>query len=131
MEGKKNFYQVIEQICEEDSRYKPDSYEFVLQSLHYTQKKLKRQTHITGVELLEGIREFAIEQYGAMSWTVLKYWGINKTEDFGNIVFNMVNKGVLSKTDTDTINDFKNIYDFKKTFGNVLRDSIKKMQEKT
>lgn len=125
MGERKDFYQIIEEICARDNRYKPDSYEFMMQALHFTQGKLKRQTHVTGKELLEGIREFAIEQYGSMTEIVLRHWGITKTEDFGNIVFNTVNEGLLSKTDSDSINDFKDIYDFKEVFGNVLRDSVK------
>ena len=64
MEERKDFYQVIEEIYAKDNRYKPDSYEFVIQALHFTQSKFKRQTHVTGGELSEGIREYAIEQYG-------------------------------------------------------------------
>lgn len=124
MEEKKDFYQVVEDICAKDPHYKPDSYEFVMQALHFTQSKLKKHGHVTGRELLEGIREFAIEQYGPMAKTVFKHWGITKTEDFGNIVFNLVERRVLSKTETDSINDFKDIYDFEAVFGNVLRDAI-------
>ena len=124
METKKNFYQIIEEICVKDSRYKPDAYEFLMQALHFTQNKLKRQTHVTGRELLEGIREFAIEQYGPMAKTVLEHWGITKTQDFGNIVFNMVDKKMLSKTEEDSIDAFKDVYDFASAFGNVLRNSI-------
>jgi uncharacterized repeat protein (TIGR04138 family) len=122
--GNVPFYKVVEEICAKDFRYKPDAYEFLMQALHFTQNKLKRQTHVSGRELLEGIREFAIEQYGPMVKTVLSHWGITKTEDFGNIVFNMVAKKLLSKTEEDSINDFKNIYDFDAVFGNILRDSV-------
>ena len=124
MERQTNFYQVVEEICRTDKRYKPDSYEFLMQALHYTQGKLKVETHITGRQLLEGIREFAIEQYGPMAKTVLRHWGITRTEDFGCIVFNMVGKRLLSKTEEDSLNDFKDVYDFETAFGNVLRDSV-------
>ncbi|MCX5702071.1 MAG: hypothetical protein NTW64_03720 [Candidatus Omnitrophica bacterium] len=124
MKEKKDFYQVIEEICAGDDRYKPDSYEFVMQALNFTQTKLKKQGHLSGQELLEGIRQFAIEQYGPMAKTVLNHWGINKTEDFGNIVFNMVKQKLLSKTENDSADDFKDIYDFDVVFSNVLGDSI-------
>jgi uncharacterized repeat protein (TIGR04138 family) len=124
MEEQKNFYQVVEEICLIDNRYKADAYEFIIQALHFIQGKLKRQGHITGKELLEGIRDFAIEQYGPMAKTVLNHWGITKTQDFGNIVFNMVEKRLLSKTETDSIDDFKDVYDFEVVFRNVLRDSV-------
>jgi len=128
MEEKKDFYQIVEDICEKDKRYKPDSYEFVTQALHFTQGKLKRASHINGVELLEGIREFAIQQYGPMARAVLTHWGITKTEDFGNIVFNMIDKNLLSKTETDSLDDFKDVYAFDVVFANILRDSIAKEQ---
>ena len=124
MEEKKDFYQVVEEIYAKDSRYKPDSYEFVLQALHFTQAKLKRETHVTGGELAGGIREFAIQQYGPMAKVVLNHWGINKTQDLGNIVFNLIDKNLLSKTKEDSIGDFRDVYDFESAFGNVLRDSV-------
>ncbi len=122
MEEKRDFYTVVEEICGLDKRYKPDAYEFLLQALHVTQDKLKRQAHVTGRELLEGIREFAIAQYGVMARTVLRHWGITKTQDFGAIVFNMIDKKLLSRSETDTLEDFKDVYDFNDAFGNVLRD---------
>ena len=124
MKEKKDFYQVIEEICVKDPRYKPDAYEFVMQALYFTQKKIKRQGHMSGKELLEGIRDFAVQEYGPMAKTLLYHWGISKTEDFGNIVFNMIGKKVLSKTENDSVNDFKDVYDFEKTFGNILRESV-------
>lgn len=124
MSEKKDFYTLVQEICVEDPRYKPDAYEFVMQALHFTQAKLKRSTHVTGVELLEGIREFVIEQYGPMAKTVLRHWGITKTQDFGDIVFAMVSHQMLSKTEQDSLADFKDVYDFQEAFGNVLRDSV-------
>ena len=124
MEEKKDFYKLVEEICLKDRRYKVDAYEFLMQALHFTQGKLKKKAHLSGKELLLGIKDFAIEQYGPMSKTVLEHWGVTKTEDFGNIVFNMVERRILSKTDEDSIADFKNIYGFKEAFGNVLRDVV-------
>ena len=120
----KDFYGAVEEICVKDSRYKPDAYEFVMQALHFTQGKLKRNTHVTGKELLEGIRELAVEQFGPMAKTVLLHWGITKTQDFGNIVFNMVNRNILSKTDSDSIEDFKDVFELDAVFQNILRDSV-------
>ncbi|MBN1912783.1 MAG: hypothetical protein JW788_00125 [Candidatus Omnitrophica bacterium] len=122
MEEKKDFSRIIEEVFTRDSRYKPDSYEFLMQSLAFTQKKLKRQGHISGRELLEGIREFAIDQYGPMAKTVLSHWGISKTRDFGNMVFNLIEEKVLSRTEEDSLDDFNDIYDFDSAFGNVLRN---------
>jgi len=124
MEEQKDFYQVVEEICAKDPRYKPDSYEFLMQALHYTQGKLKRQGHISGKELSEGIRDLTIEQYGPMAKTVLNHWGITRTEDFGNIVFNMIDKELLSKTEGDSIDDFKDVYNFNLAFDKVLGRGI-------
>ncbi len=124
MEEKKDFYQQVEEICAQDKRYKPDAFEFVMQALAFTQDKFKRQKHVTGKELLEGIRELAIQQFGPMAQTVFAHWGIAKTRDFGNIVFLMVENKVLSKTEQDSLEDFQDVYDFEEAFGNVLRDSV-------
>jgi uncharacterized repeat protein (TIGR04138 family) len=113
------FYKKVEEIVEQKPRYKSDAYEFVMQALWYTQDKLKRKGHISTAELLEGIRQFAVEQYGLMSRQVLAHWGVKKTSDFGNIVFDMIDKGLMSKNDSDSLNDFKEVFDFKKAFNPV------------
>ncbi len=108
----KNFFEGIKEIIEKDSRYGPDAYAFVMQALWFTQNNLKRKGHISARELLEGIKEFGLEQYGPMTKTVFQHWGIKTTDGFGEIVFNMVENGILSKTDEDSRRDFKDVYDF-------------------
>ena len=120
MEEKRSLGEVAEEIYARDSRYKPDAYEFLMHVLGFTQQKLKRQGHLTAKELLDGLRDFAIEQYGPMAKTVLNHWGLKRTEDIGNIVFNMIEKKMLSKTESDSLDDFKNVYDFQEAFGKVL-----------
>jgi uncharacterized repeat protein (TIGR04138 family) len=123
MKVHKDFYQVIEEIYQHDNRYKPDAYEFVMHALYFTQEKCKRKGHVQGPELLGGIRQLIIDKYGPMAKTVLQHWGVNSTQDFGNIVFNMVDRKILLKTETDSPGDFKDIFDFEQAFGNVLRDT--------
>lgn len=118
------FQDLVEEICNQDKRYKPDAYEFVLAGLNFTQDKLKRKTHVCGSELACGLRDYAINQYGALANSVLAHWGINQTQDFGNIVFNMIEKKLLSKTEEDTLADFNAVYDFKEAFANILSDSV-------
>ena len=129
------FFEIVEQICSQDKRYKPDAYEFVLEGLTFTQKKLKKpvssdakhslgQAHVSGKELAYGLRDFAIDRYGALSSRVLSHWGINQTLDFGNIVFNMIEKKLLSKTPDDSRLDFDAVYDFKVAFSNILAESV-------
>lgn len=122
----RDFNEAVQEICVKDSRYLADSYEFVAQALYFVQKKLKKQGHVSGKELLTGIREFAINQYGPMAKSVLKHWGISKTDDFGNIVFNLIEKKLFLKTDSDSLSDFKDIYDFEAAFGNVLENMVKR-----
>ena len=124
MEAKKDFYNLVGEICRKDDRYKEDAYEFLMQGLYFTQSRLKRQGHIRGAELVEGLRDLAVEKYGPMAKTVLHHWGIRQTRDFGNIVFNMIDKKILSKTEEDSIDDFNEVYDFEKAFENLIRQNI-------
>lgn len=121
MNNERNFDEVVEEIVNKDNRYKEDAYSFVMSALGFTQNKLNRKAHVTGRELLKGIREMSLELYGPMARTVFEYWGIYKTEDFGHIVFNMVNVGLMGKTDKDSLDDFKDVYDFKKAFDESLK----------
>lgn len=116
------FYAKIERICSKDSRYKADAYEFVMQGLSFTQGKLKVNGHLSGRQLAEGLRDFAISQYGPMARAVLKHWGITRTRDFGNIVFNMIEGKLLSKSAEDSLRDFDGLYDFDSVFNNLLVD---------
>jgi len=119
--AKINFAEVVEQICENDLRYSSDAYHFVQEGLNHTLKSLKRggqhaHRHVSGQELLHGLREFALKEYGPMSKAVLNEWGIKTTDDIGQIVFNLVNASVLGKNDTDSPNDFKNVFTFDDAF---------------
>jgi len=111
-----NFYKKIDEIARKDLRYKSDAYEFLMRALWFTQNRLKRHGHVSGKELLMGIKDFALEQYGPMAKTVLNHWGIKVTDDFGAMVFNMVECGLLHKTKEDSLKDFKNVYDFNEAF---------------
>jgi uncharacterized repeat protein (TIGR04138 family) len=73
---------------------------------------------VTGRELLSGIRTYALAQFGPMAMTVLDEWGVTRCEDFGEIVFNMVDAGLLSKTDSDSREDFQGGYSFDEAFRN-------------
>ncbi len=116
MKSKEDLISVLNKVCQTDSRYKIDAYSFVLAALNFTMEALKRNGHVSPQELIHGIKSFAIREYGRMARTVFEHWGIKATEDFGNIVFNMVEAGVLGKTESDSIEDFKEVFDFKKVF---------------
>lgn len=119
--AKINFAEVVEQICEKDQRFSIDAYHFVQEGLNHTLKTLKRggqhaHRHVSGQELLNGLREFALKEYGPMSKAVLNEWGIRTTDDIGQIVFNLVNASVLGKNETDSPSDFKNVFTFDDAF---------------
>lgn len=116
-----NFDEKVEMILAKDSRYARDAYAFVRESLDFTQKTIGKENrgqvrHITGQELLDGIRQFALTQFGPMAVTVLEEWGVHNSRDFGEIVFNMVEIELLAKTDKDNRDDFNNGYDFTDAF---------------
>lgn len=112
-------------ILDKDKRYDPEAYSFIMSSLNYTIKKLKKKGHVTGQELSDGIKDYAIEQFGPMARTVLEHWGIKATNDFGEIVFNMIEAGLLGKTEQDSKKDFHNRYDFKETFDKGCKYTIR------
>ena len=118
-----NFSEAVDEILKKDRRYDRDAYCFVREGLDYTLKMLKKHNekqpahrHVCGQELLEGLRRFALDQFGPMAKTVLAHWGVHQCNDFGEIVFNMVEKGILGKTEQDSRDDFKSGYDFDEVF---------------
>ena len=116
-----NFDEAVEQILAKDSRYTRDAYLFVREALDYTQRIVGKETrgairHVSGQELLDGIRRFALNQFGPMVVTVFEEWGVHNCRDFGEIVFNMVESSLLAKTEKDTRTDFQNGYDFTEAF---------------
>jgi uncharacterized repeat protein (TIGR04138 family) len=110
-------------VVRQDPRYAYEAYEFVFEALKYTQIMLNRvprqtagetpgpQHHVRGPELLQGIRLYALRQFGLMARTVFRMWGINHTDDFGEIIFNLVNAELMSKTDDDCRGDFHDVFD--------------------
>jgi len=110
------FEHALENILKTDSRYHRDAYFFLYQALQFTVERAGKKRHVSGRELLEGIREFAIEKYGPTSRLVFEHWGVRETLDFGKIVFNLIGGGLLARTEEDSIDDFKNGYDFKEAF---------------
>jgi len=119
-----SFEDVVEAICARGSKFAPDAYHFVNDALGFTLKKLSKRgvpksaqaRHVTGQELLHGIRCYALEQFGPMTRFMLEAWGVQKCEDFGCIVFALVEEGVFGKTDGDSLEDFGGGYDFEEAF---------------
>src|SRR5208283_5890420 len=116
-----NFDEAVELVLAKDSRYPREAYVFVREALDYTQRLVGKETrgairHVSGQELLDGIRQFALNQFGPMAVTVFEEWGVRSCRDFGEIVFNMVEISLLAKTDRDTRDDFQNGYNFTEAF---------------
>ncbi|MBI3862965.1 MAG: hypothetical protein HY290_13825 [Planctomycetia bacterium] len=100
---------------------------FLFESLHRAQIRLGRarsddgsdaHAHITGPELLESLREYALERFGLMARTVFHCWSIHSTEDFGRVVFDLIDRGLMSKTDGDQLADFCDVFDFEEALEN-------------
>ncbi len=138
-----NFDEALDLILQADPRSHRDAYFFLREALDHTQKLINRGgkgekadksdktesrpstgeetgegkiRHVSGQELLGGIRSYALEQFGPMALTVLNEWGIRQCEDFGELVFNMVESHLLAKTKKDSRDDFKGGYDFDPAF---------------
>jgi uncharacterized repeat protein (TIGR04138 family) len=117
-----NFDEELDKIVAKDSRFTREAYNFVREALDFTQKLLGKPPkddvprHVSGQQLLEGIRDYALQQYGPMSLMVLEEWGIRHCEDFGELVFNMVENSLLAKTEKDSREDFKGGYAFEDAF---------------
>jgi uncharacterized repeat protein (TIGR04138 family) len=126
------FEEGLDKIWTKDPRYARDAYVFVKEALDHTQKTIIKENkggvrHVTGQELLRGIRELALTQFGPMAMTVLEEWGIRACEDFGEIVFNMVEGELLAKTENDSRADFAGGYDFFEAFRKPFLPSSKQV----
>ena len=115
------FAEALDAIIASDRRYQRDAYIFLRDALDFTtkqHKKVKGATvrHVSGPELLDGVRQYALKEFGPMVITVFENWGIHSTEDIGHMVFNLIAAGIFGKTDQDSIDDFKNVYDFHEAF---------------
>ncbi len=114
----------LNKIVEKDKRYERDAYVFLRQGLDFCHRSLLKarkaqgsvENHVTVAELLDGLRQYALQEYGPMAMTVLNSWGVQSCEHFGDIVFNMVEYRLLSITEHDTPEDFRKGYDFYEAF---------------
>jgi uncharacterized repeat protein (TIGR04138 family) len=127
----------VEQLLKDDRRYRLEAYAFVFEALSYAhevlglgadksseaaseeespkpKKKKAAERHLTGQQLCEAIRLYALDQYGYMAKTVLNSWGVHTTGDFGEIVFNLIRIRQMKKTKDDRREDFDDVYDFDK-----------------
>jgi len=129
------FEEGLDEILARDPRYHREAYLFLREALDHTQKGVVKENrgqlrHVTGQELLGGIREYALAQFGPMVVTVFSEWGIHNCADFGEIVFNMVDIGLLAKTDQDSRADFADGYEFDDAFRKPFLPESKQRRQK-
>jgi uncharacterized repeat protein (TIGR04138 family) len=143
------FYQAeLGAVIERDPRYAYEAYEFLFQALAHTQKLLGREPpeprtdledreaprqlagyHVSGPELLRGMRDLAVNEFGLMARVVFKLWGIRATADVGEMVFNLVEANLMSKTDEDRREDFHNIFDLDQALVHDFRFQLDEVRE--
>jgi uncharacterized repeat protein (TIGR04138 family) len=115
----------LAELLRRDRRYHRDAYFFVFEALRFAQEQLgiggiggpgqsdpDEERHVSGQQLCEAIRQYAVQQYGMLAKNVLHEWGVHNTADFGEIVFNLIDIGQMKKTDSDRREDFENVFDF-------------------
>ena len=123
--------EAIERIIKNDPRYPRDAYYFVRESLDFTIKHAAKSTrggerHVSGKDILEGLRLYALQQYGPMAYTVLNYWNLRQCNDVGDIVYNMVAMNILKTAEKDSRDDFRGGYDFEEAFQKPFEAALKR-----
>lgn len=115
------FAEALDSIVATDARYHRDAYLFLRDALDFSTKQQKKAKgaavrHVAGPELLEGVRQYALKEFGPMAMTVFSHWGIARCEDIGHMVFNLIGAGIFGKTEEDSMDDFRSVYDFHDAF---------------
>lgn len=122
----------MERLILKDGRYPLDAYAFLHDGLalavkrtHKDRKTERGKRHVTGAQLCESLRDLAVERWGPLACTVLRRWRISGTIDFGQMVYLLVDNGFMQKTDEDSLEDFRDVYDFAKVFPTTARFELK------
>lgn len=126
------FAATVDAIVARDPRFERDAYFFVRDALEYTTRQQKKKTtvpplksHVSARQLLEGVRQYALSQYGPMVPTVLEHWRVRSCEDIGTIVFNLIDASEFGKSDQDSIEDFRCGFDFHEAFVQPFRPATR------
>ncbi|MGF1655628.1 MAG: Minf_1886 family protein [Verrucomicrobiales bacterium] len=115
------FQEAVDLIRQTDRRFDSDAYHFVKDALEFTLKKKRKgvtgpERHVSPPELLDGMREYALQEYGPMVPTVFEFWGVQSTRDLGALVFNLINIGAFKQSNEDRLEDFVDVFDFREAF---------------
>jgi uncharacterized repeat protein (TIGR04138 family) len=108
--------EILDRLRERNPRFEGRAYLFVLSSLHHVMSRLDAPRHISGAELAQGVRSLAIDRFGPLARTVLEHWGVHCTDDVGEIVFALVDAGILITQEGDRPEDFRGLFDFEDAF---------------
>ena len=129
-----SFSDALDAVIRRDPRFDREAYSFLRDGLEFTIKKRRAKSSrkdepadVPVPELLDGLRIYALKEYGPMSRLVLESWGVRSCEDFGSLVFNLVEAGIFSKTDHDTPEDFRGGFDFDEAFLAPFRPQQKRL----
>jgi uncharacterized repeat protein (TIGR04138 family) len=125
MNAESSAQQLLQDLCRRDTRYPFEAYEFLYAALGYVQHERRKQglikedsedkdKHLTGQQLAEGYKDLAVQEFGMLAPTVFKAWNIQKTDDIGRMVYNLIDINLMSKTENDKLDDFSNVYDIPK-----------------
>jgi uncharacterized repeat protein (TIGR04138 family) len=121
--------QIILDVVRKDPRFSAEAYHFLLEALDFTLKRRgEGRKHVTGPEILEGVRDLALETFGFLARAVLQQWGIRRTDDFGAVVFNLIDVDLLQKTADDRLEDFVAYYEFSRAFDTAFTESLQSVE---
>lgn len=115
------FEDAVSRIVRKDPRFAERAYSFLKDALDFTMQRVEErengsQRHVSGQELLEGFRDYALAQFGPMAFTVMKEWGIRNGKNVGEMVFLLIEEDVFSKQPEDSLDDFKGFMNFRRAF---------------
>ena len=120
-----SFEEAVSQYLLEDPRYPAEAYYFIRDGFEYVARDLEEKEgaprHLSGRELADGLREFALDEYGPMAFFTLGQWNIHRTADFGELVYNLIRMGRFSQNKGDKKSDFNDLYDFDEVFNGPFR----------
>jgi len=122
----------MQQVIIDDGRYPPEAFAFLHEGLNRAVQEVYRgqagsegQHHVSGQQLCRALRDLAIERWGLMAQAVLAKWNVRRTIDFGNMVYLLIENQYMRKTDEDSLEHFRGVYDFDKAFGSYEAFELK------
>lgn len=107
---------IRKRVLAKDGRFPLEAYRFLYEALDHTIHRVGERRHVSGRELLDGVRDLAVRQFGPLGRMVFNRWNVRRSEDFGDMVFNLVDAGLMTRQETDSREDFQNGFDFDEAF---------------